>query len=504
MNLPEIGTSAQFEALRGFLASSGYTQENICKELQLESPESLDLATLAADLSERVRTPGLLRTLIRFCLLGDSVSQAELESHIPGRAWAAMHALGLIGETSGDRTRSFCSVALYPVGNLFIASDRWSEPDHKPKQSFPDVVYPALTKSTREFLRFLPDSRCGAFLELCGGSGVAALTASAYSQHSWTSDITERSTRFAEFNILLNGVQNVSAVKGDLYEAVEDRSFDRIVAHPPYMPVLRPAEIYYDGGEDGEQLTRRIFEGLLRYLNPGGRLYCRTLGSDRRETSFEQRLRGWLGNSEHEFDIALFVSKNLDPTRFAIDSAARRGTGEAEVLQWKALFERLEVRELLTAMVVAQRRASHRPVFTIRRSLATTADCCATETVLRWETEMADPRCAEKIIATAPLASPRAELYVRHHLEDGEFTPQDFTLTCNHPFLMDCQIQPWMGYLVARCDGSRSIKQLYMECRDNGWIQENTPPGEFARLMGMLVSAGFLSVEQFTSVRATK
>ena len=494
MNLPEIGTAAQFEALRGFLADSEYTQQRICEKLGLGSANNLDLITLTQALSEAVRAPGALNTAIRLFLLGESVSVAELESHIPGRAWAALNALGLIQEFPDDKSRCFSSVALYPVANLFIVSDRWSDPDYKPMKSFPDVVYPALTKGTREFLRFLPTTPCGEFLEVCGGSGIAALVASPYAQRTVSSDITERSTRFAEFNIRLNGVGNVSAIQGDMYGAVHGRTFDRIAAHPPYMPVLRPAEIYYDGGEDGEQLTRRIVEGLPQHLNRGGRLYCRTLATDRKESSFEKRVRRWLGDSENEFDIALFIAKNLQPAQFATDSAIRKGTGQTEVLQWKALFEKLEVQELLITVVVVQRRASERPVFTIRRSLSDDADSVATENVLRWETQAVDPRCAENILALAPVASTHTQLIVRHRLESGEFAPKDFNLTTDYPFLMDCPIQPWMGYLVSRCDGSRSIKQLFLECKEAGWIQPDTPAAAFASLVGTLVSGGFLSM----------
>jgi 16S rRNA G966 N2-methylase RsmD len=497
MNMIEIGTAAQFAALRGFLADAGYRESRVCEKLGLATPDALDIVTLAESLKDRVAAPEPLNTLIRLFLLGEFIPISEAETQFPGAAWAAINALGLIAHDPADRKRCFGSVALYPVGDLFIVSDRWSNPDRTAKQSFPDIVYPALTKSTREFLRFLPNDACGDFLEVCGGSGIAALAASRTAQHAWASDITERSTRFAEFNAALNAANNVSAVRGDLYSAVAGRSFDRIAAHPPYMPVLRPAEIYFDGGEDGEQLTRRILEGLQQHLNPGGRLYCRTLGTDREEAQFEQRLRGWLGDAESEFDIAVFVSKNLEPVRFATDSAVRRSAGQAEMNEWKALFERLHVKEILTGMVVVQRRESKRPVFTIRRSLAPKADSRATENVLRWETEMAAGHCLEKIFGAKPIASPRTELIVRHRIEGSDFTPQDFTLTNDYPFLMDCKVQPWMGYLLVRCDGSKSVQELYGECREAGWIDPNTPPREFVALIGLLVSGGFLSVEEF-------
>jgi methylase of polypeptide subunit release factors len=504
MNLLEIGTAAQFDALSGFLADAGYRESRICEKLGLASAEALDIVALSDNLKEKVASPEPLNTLIKLFLLGEFVSVAEVEAQFPGRAWAAMNAMGLIEDDPADRKRCSGSVALYPVGDLFIVSDRWSNPDRKPKQSFPDIVYPALTKSTREFLRFLPNNAQGNFLELCGGSGIAALAASRTAQHAWASDITERSTRFAEFNTALNSANNVSAVQGDLYSAVEGRTFDCIAAHPPYMPVLRPAEIYFDGGEDGEQLTRRIVEGLRQHLNPGGRLYCRTLGTDREDLPFEQRLRAWLGEAESEFDIAVFVSKNLDPVRFATDSAIRRSTGQAEMNQWKALFERLRVKEILTGMIVVQRRDTKRRVFTIRRSLAPNVDSGATERVLHLETELAGGRSLEKIFGMRPIASPRAELIVRHRIEGGDFTPQDFTLSNDYPFLMDCKVQPWMGYLLVRCDGSKSVEELYGECREAGWIDPNTPRREFVELIALLISGGFLSVEEIRQPAATE
>jgi len=53
-----------------------------------------------------------------------------------------------------------------------------------------------------------------------------------------------------------------------------------------------------------------------------------------------------------------------------------------------------------------------------------------------------------------------------------------------------------MGYLLVRCDGSKSIQELYSQCCEAGWIDPNTPPREFIELIGLLVSGGFLCVEE--------
>jgi hypothetical protein len=89
-------------------------------------------------------------------------------------------------------------------------------------------------------------------------------------------------------------------------------------------------------------------------------------------------------------------------------------------------------------------------------------------------------------------------------MENGDFAPQSFLLTCDDPFVMDCQAQPWMAHLLTRCDGSRTMQQLYNECREAGWIHPETPEREFVALMGLLVSGGFLSVEGVSRPAATE
>ena len=154
---------------------------------------------------------------------------------------------------------------------------------------------------------------------------------------------------------MLNGLENVTTAQGDLYEPVDDRLFDRIAAHPPYVPVIKPAEIYYGGGQDGEQITRRIIEGLPRHLEGGGRFYCVTLGTDRTEP-WEVRIRSWLAEFESDFDIGVIVDQNIEVSRFAAQSAIENRAGKELVEYWKKWFEQQGVKELLHGTILIQRR----------------------------------------------------------------------------------------------------------------------------------------------------
>src|SRR5690606_36116914 len=134
------------------------------------------------------------------------------------------------------------TVRLYPTEGLYIISDL--DPEAPGAAELDELeplvhVFSAITSLTGSYMKQLPDTPCERFLELCGGTGIAALVVARFAGHAWTADITARSTAFAAFNAQLNGLSNVSAVQGDLYEPVRGMTFDRIVAHPPYVPAPR-------------------------------------------------------------------------------------------------------------------------------------------------------------------------------------------------------------------------------------------------------------------------
>jgi len=174
----------------------------------------------------------------------------------------------------------------------------------------------------------------------------ALIAASKYATQAYAYDIAARSTHFAEFARLLNGLANVTTGTGDLYEPAAGATFDRIVAHPPYVPVLQSKWIFFDGGEDGERVTRRIIEHAPHYLRPGGALYCLAMASDRADRPLEVRIREWLEPKQREFDVAVVVRRMIEPQEFAFNSLARGEAGAAPARRWKELFEARRITSL--------------------------------------------------------------------------------------------------------------------------------------------------------------
>ena len=392
---------------------------------------------------------------------------------------------------------------IYPIGSFFIASDRWDNPDGTDSGAARELVYPALNANTRRFLDFLPTTPCDAFLDIGAGTGVAALAAVRNgATHAWAGDIAESSTIFAEFNRLLNGIDSVTAVTSDAYEQFSGLTFDRIVSHPPYVPSILPRWVFYNGGEDGEQITRRVVEGLPTYLRPGGLGFILTMGSDRHGRPFELRARDWLGDAAPEFDVAFLLHRTLSAAVFAARTNPNEVRTQQEFLALTELFARLGIESLQQGLLLFQRRQGNRHTFTVRRQMPVDFTRADWEWLLRWETAAVGPDRIQHILDT-PLHTGRPRSFdVRHRLENDEWVPAGYTLQIDRPFITDCDAAPWMANFIAICDGKATGRDHMKALQRGGVIPKDAPSAEFAKALTGLISGGFIEVEGFRPPRA--
>jgi SAM-dependent methyltransferase len=497
MPLLEMVTSEQFAAVREHFSRTGFTEQLLRQRLDIQPGKELDLSVLSGRPAVKPKVGDRLDALIYLFVVGESIPAAEAESFFPPPVWAILLQTHLILTDPTHADRCVASVALYPIRDLLIVSDRWNNPNHTPREMFPDIVYPALTKSAKQFIDFTSYEPCDDFLELCAGTAPAALLASRTAKNIWATDIAERSIDFAKFNAALNGIHNVTFALGDLYQPLEGRTFDRIAAHPPYVPVLKPAEIFYGGGELGEEIIQRIVAGLPGKLKSGGRFYCRTMGTERCGQSFEDRVREWLGVAQAEYDVAFFTLQSFEARQFALEETMAKNGGREQYAQWEKLFTKYNVRGLVLGIVIVQRTIGQRPGFTIRRTIRSSTPSSMLEWAMRWEAEILAAGFGQRILNAKPLATPGIEIVVRHVLRDGEISQDSFTLSSELPFATDCKVQPWMAALLPRCDGKTTVADLLETAKQNGWIVPETPPEEFGHLLATLISGGFLQTEEF-------
>jgi SAM-dependent methyltransferase len=347
--------------------------------------------------------------------------------------------------------------------------------------------------NTQLFLDLIQPGPCAAFLDLCAGTGIAALVAARDgAARAYSYDITTRSTIFAEFNRRLNGIANVTAAEGDLYEPAGELTFDRIAAHPPYVPVYRPNLIFDSGGQDGEQIVRRIIAGLPRYLRPGGRFYALTMGSDRQHP-FEQRLREWLGPAEREFDVAFVNRLTRTPREWAAESVISKNGSVTDIADWRSFFASLHVSALVYGLVMIQRRTKIRPVFTLRRQIGSQTGPAEHTRLFEWETAVVTHEPAW-LLNLRPRSAPGIRFHVEHRLDGGNWVPDSYLLEADYPFASGLAAQAWTAHLLTCADGSLTAAELLERLKSDGVLHAETPASAFAEMLATLISGGFLQV----------
>ncbi len=496
--LPTSPDPALCAQLRELLQSANYSEAAVSSRLSLGHLGEFELARARRPTLPPVETT--LDVLIALLLAGDYVSPQAVAEHLPDSAVALLHQFQLLHTEPAGVCATF---HIYPVGDLLIASDRWDNPDGSDSGADRELVYPALNPNTRRFLSLLPTSPCDAFLDIGAGTGVAALAAVRHGAvHAWAGDIAETSTVFAEFNRLLNGIDAVTAVTSDVYEQFGDATFDRIVSHPPYVPSILPRWVFYNGGEDGEQIMRRVVEGLPAHLRPGGLGFILTMGSDRHGRPFELRARDWLGDASPEFDVAFLLHRTVSASVFAARTNPNQVRTQEEFVALTSLFARLGIESLQQGLLLFQRRHGKRHTFTVRRQMPADFTRADWEWLLRWEAEAVGPDRISRIMDT-PLHTGRPKSFeVRHRLEDDQWVPDGYTLQIDRPFVVDCDAAPWMANLIAICDGKATGRDHMKALQRGGVIPKDVQAADFAKALTGLISGGFVEVEGFRPPQA--
>lgn len=482
-----LAEPARFTRVRRLLEDSGYTTQGIRERFGIEFLDDYPEAAPEKEQPKPIASAFDLFLVLFF--EGGLVSHARMDQYLGPQAFEDLQALGLLAPHSDDAW--YATALLYPVYDVYVCSDRWTNPDGTPFEAFGDIVYSARAITTQRFLRLIPPTPCESMLDLCSGSAVFALIAAKRCKHVYAYDIAERSTHFGKFNCMLNGIENVTCATGDLYEPAGSMTYDEIIAHPPYVPVLKSEFLFYDGGEDGESILRRAVEELPKYLNPGGRFICSAMGSDRNEAPFEMRIREWLGAQAENFDIALLVRAVRDPQDYAVRNLIRGKGDVAELKQWEALFRGRHVIRLVYASMVIQRRAGDRPVFTIRRETGPNFRAPELAWMLNWETAATQKETLSKILTSRLWARPQTELHTKHELDENDWQPTRYSLETSYPCDAKAEVESWSGFLVGRARGQTGM-QLLDELKAEEILHPETPPEEFADALTPLISGGFL------------
>ncbi len=485
--------AALYTTVREACHRAGFSEPNICTRFALGS--IVDFRSRREGRPETRRVHDALEVLTDLFMDLVGVPEAHARQLLGDPAIDALLRLQLVLADGSPAPELLATMLMYATAGVLLVSDRTFGRPGEHRALPDDIVYPAITRNTTTFVRMLPSSPCDDFLEMCAGNGVAAIAKAAQSGHAWSLDLTARATSVATFNARLNGLTNVTVLQGDLFAPVEGRLFDRIVAHPPYVPSAEQAIIYRDGGADGEMITKRMVADLPRFLRPGGRFFCTCIATDRTDAPLEQRLHDWLGDARQEFDVVVAVTSAEHPSEYYFKSAINGGTTFAQAEQQHHAFKAMKVERLVYSSFVIERHAAPRASVSVRVSRSPRTTGRELEQYCDWLSRRDASDLQRQILAAYPSIDRSASLQQRQQVVDQKWKVTEITLETAWPFAASIQCPDDVAHLLARCDGTRTVQQVLTTLRQKGFLKATVRDDTVLQILMRCVAAGALHLE---------
>ena len=279
--------------LRALLLRAGFTQPAIVQRLGVSHRmwDGNGVDNRRKVLRYLMRAPVTpLDALIRLLQLNIPIGRRSLTRFIGEGEVALLREVGLC--KPGPWNSWVCDLAVFECSGQVFVTD--------PMARAPRTVNPVMPMLPESYEFDANRSRKPVtdVLDLCSGCGVHGLRSAASSAQVLSCDINPRSVQFARFNAALNEVNNVELACGDLWTPAKGRSFDLVLANPPYVPTLtgQPGDDYRCGGATGDVLVNRVLQGLAQHLRPGGIAQVMHLMLLQPGQTHESRLRALLGD----------------------------------------------------------------------------------------------------------------------------------------------------------------------------------------------------------------
>jgi methylase of polypeptide subunit release factors len=284
------------------LAALGYSESGISNRLGLQDLADLQWRLVSVYRSERLAGREQLALAIDLLLLQGALPPDERgRLFVDSEAQVLIRAgLLAIDETGVARARA----SLFPFGDNLIFSDHaWPHLPHPGYVTVPSDQVMWIGLDSRHLAYCTTRRPFRTALDLCTGSGIHALLASAHAERVLAIDINPRAACCTRFNAAVSGAGNLEVVVADLFEGARGERFDLITANPPFVPSPLDNLGFRDGGRTGEVILKRIVAGLPQHLAPGGIAQIITELGDRDDEPLVLRLRQWLDGAAMDIHI---------------------------------------------------------------------------------------------------------------------------------------------------------------------------------------------------------
>jgi methylase of polypeptide subunit release factors len=293
------------QAIAQFFREHGYTEESLSRLGLADLPwhglaeRSSSLWTVSGD--------ARLDLLIRLFHFGQAVPTSQGEKIIPQEILREFLVSEIL-EQDGERLQATC--LLTHLGELILACDS----RRRAMAGAADLVL-GVNQTTRLLASCSMLRPGGRALDLGTGCGTLALAAASRAESVIGTDLNQRALDFCRINAALNGIHNVSFLRGDRFEPIAGRRFDSIICNPPFFLAPVTGLLYCDSSMELDGFVESLARNASQFLQENGvfQMLCEWVEFE--SEAWDQRLRPWFEQSS--CDVHIWLGYELGPLEYA-------------------------------------------------------------------------------------------------------------------------------------------------------------------------------------------
>jgi Methyltransferase small domain len=331
-----------------------------------------------------------------------------------------------------------------------------------------------------------PRDRVGRALDLGTGCGVQALLLDDTARTVVATDRNPRAVAFTRLAAALAGT-SVDVREGDLLEPVTGERFDLVVSNPPFVISPGKRYTYRDSGLGGDEVCRRLVQGLPDHLADGGLAVLLVNWLHVEDEDGDERVREWFHGTGCDGWV---VQRELAAPEDYV-TAWLRDTDEGPRFdalydEWVDWFAERRVEAVAFGVLAMTPGSGEVVVDEVDQPVAAT-----------WGEEVRGHFARRRALAGDPLdVAWRLRADVRLHqvavrTEDGWYADAQL-LQQEAGLRWSGGVDPYGATLLAGCDGTRPLRDLLLVLASSAGLTAGEAAEQVVPVVRRLVEQGFL------------
>ena len=488
-NHPFTLSKQETRALGDAFRKAGFSEDGVNAVLGLKTMAAIkDLSGEVA--LGRTAEPNALNALIRLFIIGAPVGRALAEPALGGIPSARWIAGGVLKEAEG---KLYAAFKVTPLKGLLVAFDRsWAG---QGVEAADHVMGPSDSARLLSTLLLPPEN--GKVLDVGTGCGYLAFLAAREASRVVASDLNPRAAAFVDFNSALNGIDNVEARTGSVFEPVKGERFDLIISNPPFVISPEDRLTYANGGMKADGFCRSMAGEAAAYLEEGGHFQMLCNWIETGDQDWTARLSAWFAVSG--CDAWALRSSTTDPRTYAenwLDLGHHDKENRGERMRaWLDYYREENIASIGSGTVTLRKRAGNDHWFRGfdgPARLAGPAGAAIRERMRALDFPARRAPDDAALLASVLRVSPAARLTQECVPSAAGWALEQAQVRLVEGLAYKEEIDNWFAELLIACDGARTLSQAVAKAAAALGHSEADIPPETTEIVRQLVDEGFL------------